>query len=735
MFLLPWSTAARNEKVRAEKIKLSATKQQRPPVVQIPLLNKMKRKREKSEDSEIFRPDRTPAKRQPNPMSHGRATNNEDIGVVAPSDGQQGNGYENVAVPPEQANPDSIKHDQEQTEQSINPTFSSTSPTPTSSMQRRPETEPQAPEAVNLTALQMVIESQFSLEILLKHKELRLIEQETAKCQAALEQLRRCQIIPYPALSSNYEDMLGVSSGSGPVLQGGMGHLEVPDSAPWGVVDGPYTRHYAKWLIPDSRFDGSTAEDAQTSHAAGKRAPGRATRGSKAGKGLPAGKSRSKRGTASGNSQALPHEQAESKDVKDAKEKEAKEEKGPMILKRSTDGRMVKLVCLDCRRTDFGSVQGFINHCRISHNRGFASHEAAALACGEEVELNEAGGIIGEPSGATSMSAALVHPLIRSMSMSKLGLKNVATILPRRESLTMGGSSNQQPKPPQLGAAISTTFPENGHTPEPRTTRSTSFTPSTQTPHLSAMFARSGLGGDLDDMVTQATMTTPGLDAQEASEDDEDDIDMEDAPETSNPQNLTTRGVLRGGRLPARATMSPAPVDRPPSRKGTNSSRKPEYLKTIIPRTVYSSPYALSTCSPHTQQDFLLLDTPRAMNLSPNTLESNPAPSLVSDDGDYENTHSDPDSPSSASASDEEDRFLDVEVEDHDDSIGLGASSNAQPTEIVTAPKAHPATAERRSSALRGRTALRPEERHVLFTSPIRRIGSGGLKKGSRRRN
>src|SRR5208282_692912 len=50
--------------------------------------------------------------------------------------------------------------------------------------------------AVSLDTLRDAIESQLSLEILLKHDELRLINQEMAKCQIALEQLRRCHLIP-----------------------------------------------------------------------------------------------------------------------------------------------------------------------------------------------------------------------------------------------------------------------------------------------------------------------------------------------------------------------------------------------------------------------------------------------------------------------------------------------------------------------------------------------------------
>lgn len=50
-----------------------------------------------------------------------------------------------------------------------------------------------------------------------------------------------------------------------------------------------------------------------------------------------------------------------------------------------------RLECLDCKRSDFSSAQGFINHCRIAHQREYASHEAAAFACGQTVEETDEG--------------------------------------------------------------------------------------------------------------------------------------------------------------------------------------------------------------------------------------------------------------------------------------------------------------------------------------------------------
>ena len=229
------------------------------------------------------------------------------------------------------------------------------------------------------------IEAQLSLDILLKHNELRLINQELAKCQIALEQLRRCSLIPYPTSQGTPESMFNVSNGTGPAVAQGE---SVPQWAtPYGVADGPYTRHYAKWLIPDPSFDGAQVEwnrSFDSSRVSNAVSEGRSTRYSIAEGSTPTGKARSQRGSTGIKLQSL-----------SSGYPQAKEKAGPCILKRQ-DGQMVKLVCLDCKRENFSSTQGFINHCRIAHRRDFKSHEEAAVASGQPIELDEAGGIVGE---------------------------------------------------------------------------------------------------------------------------------------------------------------------------------------------------------------------------------------------------------------------------------------------------------------------------------------------------
>ncbi|ODQ81400.1 hypothetical protein BABINDRAFT_22329, partial [Babjeviella inositovora NRRL Y-12698] len=61
---------------------------------------------------------------------------------------------------------------------------------------------------------------------------------------------------------------------------------------------------------------------------------------------------------------------------------------GECIYRRS-DGIIVKLTCDNCQRSNFSSAQGFLNHCRIAHNKEFSSQDAAALQCGEILPAEE----------------------------------------------------------------------------------------------------------------------------------------------------------------------------------------------------------------------------------------------------------------------------------------------------------------------------------------------------------
>ncbi|KAE9975732.1 hypothetical protein EG327_008350 [Venturia inaequalis] len=224
---------------------------------------------------------------------------------------------------------------------------------------------------VNVDKLRAVIEAQLNLEILHKHNELRLIEQELAKCQIGLEQLRRCEVIPYPGLQS---PSMAVSSGTGPSIQSPAGYSSPSSPAPWGVTDSPYARHYAKWLVPDPAFDPTLQVCMDTPMSA---RGTRATRGSGVDLQLPP----------PGRHSRMPSSASRSQAQGDVATSGARPD--PMVLKRQVDDQWVRLKCIHCLRSDFNNVQGFLNHCRIAHHQEYKSHEAAAIACGEIVQLDE----------------------------------------------------------------------------------------------------------------------------------------------------------------------------------------------------------------------------------------------------------------------------------------------------------------------------------------------------------
>ncbi|KAL8873773.1 MAG: hypothetical protein Q9174_000812 [Haloplaca sp. 1 TL-2023] len=577
--------------------------------------------------------------------------------------------------------------------------------------QRRPTTNQVRP---SVEQLQDTIEAQFGLEILLKHKELRLIDQEIAKCQVAQEQLRRCHLIPYPAMSSSWEDMQAVVTGMGI-----MPESQAPNASPWGVMSGPYTRHYKQWLIPDTTFgDHVVQHEASTQVTA--TPTGRTVRASTAGKSSLASKSRSQRAAANTRLKALPPGYPE-----------PKEDKGPMLLKRSTDGQMVKLVCLDCRRSDFNSVQGFINHCRIAHSRNFQSHDAAAIACGEEVELDQAGGIVGETGTTPNVGAGLVHPLVRSAHVARQ-----AAPTPPMKFSRSSASATETPTQPARSFTIDEPEAKRLSTPGSvvsTKSASTSFKPSPQTPHLSALFARSGRSADLEEEVGQAKLKME-IDSLPPTDDEADDEDVvETSQPLTGPISHSTRGPVRPDHAPSQAAVAPV-------RSAPSTSARPAKVErhSISPHLApHGAPMHLRGAGP-TIEGHAHMDAHRrnhkslaSPTLSPNTVESHQAPSLISDDDDCENTHSECSSAADL-AEDLERHYFGMDFETSEDqamadmdATGRGAGAKALPLGSQPKANSHVSQTPRRSSAMRSPDAIRDPtvstERHVTFASPHRR--------------
>jgi len=444
-----------------------------------------------------------------------------------------------------------------------------------------------------LTAMQQAIEAQINYEILLKHNELRLIEQELAKCQVSLEQLRRCSLIPFPGTEGLSENM---SLGIGASLQPPSGYTEPQYAAPWGVTDGPYTRHYARWLISDVKFDPvserALAQQAQGYFGIGE---GRATRGSFADYGS-ASRGRTSR-TSTGMLKLTPLGETPAPAPK----------VDPLLHKRSTDGQWVRLYCAQCGHSNFSNTQGFLNHCRIKHNQVFKSHDQAAIACGVPVDVNETGNPVPatEPASTPTATPTVAFP---------------APIVPGNVHPLAAQSA-----PPAQAKAIHRD-PHVSPRDESQSATPSSFVKSSSTPYLAARLQNHGFDGNLKELVDIARAKVD-LDTIEPSDDDSADASAAPTPvSTKPPQQLARLPVSAPSATPA----SKVPSARPGSMKGSGSSFA--RLPSSVPSPVKS------------EGDHLMPDSP--VDLSPNTVESNPG--LVSDhddddDEDVDDAHSQPD--------------------------------------------------------------------------------------------
>ena len=448
---------------------------------------------------------------------------------------------------------------------------------------------PETSTTSNLTAVQQAIEAQISYEILLKHNELRLIEQELAKCQVSMEQLRRCSMIPFPGTEGLHDSL---SKGVGAALQPPAGYTEPQFAAPWGVTDGPYTRHYAKWLISDMQFDPISERTLAQQQSYFGLGEGRTTRGSFGDYGH-GNKGRTSR-TSTGMLKLPP-----------LGENPAPAPKiDPLLHKRSTDGQWVRLYCAQCGHSNFSNTQGFLNHCRIKHSLVFKSHDAAAIACGVPVDMNEAG----QPVTATEpVSTPASAPAVSFSMPATPGIVN---------PLAAQGS---------LSAQAKDIYRDFNATPKEKSTPvSTNFTGSLSTPHLSALAQKRGFEGNLKELVT-TSRSKVDLDAIEHSDDDLADTTAAPTPVNANPPQLARLPVSAPNKAPA----SKAPLARPGSRKGIQPSHA--RLPISLPSPVKSE------CDEH------MPDSP--LDLSPHTVESNPG--LVSDhdddDDDEDDAHSQPD--------------------------------------------------------------------------------------------
>lgn len=417
------------------------------------------------------------------------------------------------------------------------------------------------------------VEAHFNLEILYKHNELRLIEQEMAKCQVALEQLRRCRIIPFPGQPGSTVTPEQVANGTGPVLHPAQDYTQAQDQAAWGVTDGPYSRHYAQWLLPDPRFDSVPVQQASRPQASGK-APHRSARTTTAPDDLIVARS-GRRATAA-KLQGIPNYAT------------AKDRNTTLTIRRASDGLMVKLICRFCGKDNVSSLQGFLNHCRIQHKHEYQSHNAALEDCGvplDEVELASLN-VSGTEQLPTTNNVVisgnnglLVHPLIRE------NRREMAKSKAASPSRTPKAKRAMQPAriPSRLSDALD---------------GASDFKPSSSAPGLSAYLAKLGSIGNLSSFI-EHTKDRSDIDniCEQLQSDQEEEVPK---PASTKPKSQgRSRGRRSTGHAATSSTGSTAPLRiQLPGHAATQSVSEASVYSTTADTPSTISAFANHTATP-----------------------------------------------------------------------------------------------------------------------------------------
>lgn len=597
---LPWISDFIHDR---SQDRMACAKPRHVPVVEIPFYNKLKRKRTEASDTSHDAPIRD----GPRHTAHALA-----LAATPP--------------PPTTVAP---KHDAPQRASvATSRKHSSSILSPYLNQETKDRIDKMASDPERRTKLQQRIDAEFNHQILLKHEELRCIDQELAKCQIALEQLRRCKAIPYPSEPGSQVTFEQMSTGTGPALRPRAGTSLPPNPPAWAVTDGPYTRHYARWLIPDAQFDSTFMDMPRRTSSA--KVPGgldaRTTRGTFAVERASFSASRAQRASVGSKLQSL----------SSSPYPPPKDRHGPLIIKRSSDGQLVKLICRFCQKDNISSVQGFLNHCRIAHDKNYESHNAAAIDCGVPLDGTENACLGAAPELPTPTlkvnDRPLVHPLItRNRPTPQTSLVGAAPSAP---------AGALSVRPPRQAA-----HSEPIHSPLPKLTPKTPLLSSQQTPRLATLLEKRGFGGDLASLVSFVT-TKCNIDEVESLEASGDEDDEEGRATHANGSmtsmhshwtaTSTSTGPVGGMRVPAQASAQPAGAtliagSQPQHRDTLAANNKPRPLHLTQSRAqlvedsfTSHSPSIAVAASPPT--------------LSPHTVDTNPG--LEEDNGSDASQHS-----------------------------------------------------------------------------------------------
>lgn len=91
---------------------------------------------------------------------------------------------------------------------------------------------------------------------------------------------------------------------------------------------------------------------------------------------------------------------------------------GPLLYEDRRTSTTVKLVCTDCLRSDFPTMQGFLNHCRLAHSRIYDTHDECIQATGIKIDKAERDVLV-----AAGVEVSVVHlPSLQGMFQRAVGL-------------------------------------------------------------------------------------------------------------------------------------------------------------------------------------------------------------------------------------------------------------------------------------------------------------------------
>ncbi|KAK6510031.1 hypothetical protein TWF481_004744 [Arthrobotrys musiformis] len=318
-----------------------------------------------------------------------------------------------------------------------------------------------------------IISEQFGLEILLKHRELQDIEAELGRAEACLEQIRRCSIEEAMEKDGRFDDPSGIT----------LGYAPAPE-----VMNGPYSRDYRDWLMEErvpiakSKYHDVLAKDQSRNFIIQRR--GEAPQ------------------------PLLPQHGRPQREA--AAAAAAGQKRSTICLHRQPDGTVVRLTCIDCKRDQFGSMQGFINHCRLAHQRDFQTHDHAAAVCGAPFDLTGFTGTVPPPRNnrASKHVSSASTPASQRVVKSGSSTKNSAKATTKKKAS------------PAVVADESSLMSTGPLTP-PLQAEDIALRKTIQTSHLKEYLGKKRVDVDNLDMMVEEAVNRVGIVEEESEADDE----------------------------------------------------------------------------------------------------------------------------------------------------------------------------------------------------------------------